>query len=135
MRTRSKRACRAAAERLGDRALALDELGVGLEQLDLGVRSEVGAQGDERFETGDPAAGDDDPGHVVEARRHAPRAPSVASPHRPSGAQTDHAGGTALTSSALETACTARGTSMLTAMASRSGRTSGARGAPARVAR
>ena len=68
MRTRSKRRAGGAAEGLGDRALALDELGVGLEQLDLGVRSEVAAQGDQRFETGDPAAGDDDPGHVVEAR-------------------------------------------------------------------
>ena len=43
-------------------------VGVGLEQLDLCAGSEVGAQGDERFETGDPAAGDDDAGHAVEAR-------------------------------------------------------------------
>ena len=59
---------RAAAERLGDRALALDEVGVGLEQLDLGAGSEVAVEGDQRFEAGDPAAGDDDRGHVVEAR-------------------------------------------------------------------
>ena len=71
---------RAAPEGLGDRALALDEVGVGLEQLDLGARPEVAVQRDQRFETGDPAAGDDDPGHVVEARHAQRAAPSVASP-------------------------------------------------------
>jgi hypothetical protein len=54
------------AERLGHCALALDEVSVGLERCDLDAASEVDAEGDERFETGDPAAGD---GHVVEARR------------------------------------------------------------------
>ena len=57
-----------AAERLGDGALALDEVGVGLEQLDLRAGAEMVVEGDQRFEAGDPAAGDDDPGHVVEAR-------------------------------------------------------------------
>ena len=56
-----------AAERLSDCALALDESGVGLEQLDLCAGSEVDTQGDERFETGDSAAGDDDAGHAVES--------------------------------------------------------------------
>jgi hypothetical protein len=74
------------------------------------------------------------PGHVVEARC-APRAchPCLLAPR--SDARTDHAGGTALASRALETARTAPRTSTSTAMALRSGRTSGARCAPARVAR
>jgi hypothetical protein len=64
---------RAAAEGLGDRPLALDEVGVGLEQLDPGAGPEMAAECDQRFEAGDSAAGYDDRGHGVEAR-HARRA-------------------------------------------------------------
>ena len=67
---------RAASEGLRHRVLALDEVGVGLEQLYPDTGSEVAVEGDQRFEAGDPAAGDDDRGHVVEARdAHGPRHP------------------------------------------------------------
>jgi hypothetical protein len=59
---------RAAPEGLGHRVLALDEVGVGLEQLDTGGGPEVAVEGDQGFEAGDAAPGDDDRGHVSEAR-------------------------------------------------------------------
>jgi hypothetical protein len=68
---------RATAERLGDRPLALDEVGVGLEQLDLHARPEVRAQRHECLEPGDPAPGDDDPGHG--SRLGPPRAGAIRS--------------------------------------------------------
>jgi hypothetical protein len=67
---------RAAPEGLRHRVLALDEIGVRLEQLDIGGGPEVTVEGDQGFEAGDAAAGDDDRGHVIEAKRvHGPRHP------------------------------------------------------------
>jgi hypothetical protein len=54
--------CCARAERLGDGSLTLDEIGVAVQQLDLGLCAQVRAQRDQSFEARNPAAGDDDPG-------------------------------------------------------------------------
>lgn len=96
-------------EGLQDRQGPRDEIDLGLEQVDEHLRAEVATQRCERLEPGDPAAGDDDP-------RHQP-------------------GGTEWGSTTARTDWTAFSTSILMGTMSRSGRTSGARGAPPRIAR